>query len=113
MVFTMFFGNVKAAKKNAGQLHIGLERLQIATIGSDQHDLRSPIIFIYGRHIMADGKGGVVIEFIILIFAFAVSLCLPVKCYTDNQFKMKCLEMHGNVELKNADPGCTLPTEGK
>jgi hypothetical protein len=48
------------------------------------------------------------VEVLFLIVAVAMALCLPVKCYTDAQFKMKCLEMHGNAGTKGEAVTCDL-----
>lgn len=43
---------------------------------------------------------------IIFVFVLGLSVALPVKCYQDGQYKQKCLEMHGEIELKGDQVIC-------
>lgn len=46
---------------------------------------------------------------IIFIFVLGLSVALPVKCYNDGQYKIKCLEMHGTMEHAGMDnQNCVL-----
>ncbi len=45
-------------------------------------------------------------EFIIRVIVLAAAVCIPVKCYTDGNYKTKCLEMHGELEQKGQEFIC-------
>lgn len=46
---------------------------------------------------------------ILLIVVMGLSIGLPVKCYNDGQYKIKCMEMHGRLKMQGPDPICDLP----
>lgn len=46
---------------------------------------------------------------IIFIFVLGLSVALPVKCYSDGQYRIKCLEMRGTIEKAGQDDqSCVL-----
>jgi len=52
-------------------------------------------------------------EFIILVLGTVLCLTLPVHCYNEGQYKIKCLEMRGSLEQKGDNLICTPHTESK
>lgn len=50
---------------------------------------------------------------IVFVFVLALAISLPVKCYSDGQYKIKCLEMHGTLTEKGQDPFCDVSDSKK
>lgn len=46
-------------------------------------------------------------ELMLLVAVIALAVALPVKCYNDGQYKIKCLEMRGTVQMRGDEVLCT------